>query len=35
MIAWRKCLTISRGKTHEKFFAGPSLGQTGQTWAQN
>ena len=31
----RQCLTSSRGKTHEKHFEGPNLGQTGQYPARN
>ena len=25
-----QCLTTSRGKTYEKYFGDPNLGQTGQ-----
>ena len=33
--SWRQFLIFGRGKTHEKIFVGPNLGQTGQNRVQN
>ena len=31
----QQCVTSSRGKTQEKKFWGPNLGETSENWAQN